>query len=85
MLKPLSKRVVLELIKEEEKKVGSLLLPGSAKVDENIAKVVAVATDVESVSVGEVVVFEQFAGLSVSHDGQDFIVIKEEHLVAVMN
>lgn len=84
MLKPLSNRVVLEYVKEEEKKVGSLLLPGSSTVNENIARVVAVATDVTDVKIGDDVVFEKFAGMTVENSGKEYIVIKVENLVAVV-
>ncbi|MBF0780107.1 MULTISPECIES: co-chaperone GroES [unclassified Granulicatella] len=84
MLKPLSNRVVLEYVREEEKKVGSLLLPGSSSVNENIARVVAVASDVTDVKVGDDVVFEKFAGMTVESAGKEYIVVKVENLVAVV-
>lgn len=84
MIKPLSQRVVLTKIKEEEKKVGSLLLPGSSKVAENVAKVVAVSEDVTQVKVNDTVVFEQFDSLTLEHDGQDYIVVKVENIAAII-
>lgn len=84
MLKPLSNRVVLEYVKEEEKKVGSLLLPGSSAINENIARVVAVASDVTDVKVGDDVVFEKFAGMTVESNSKEYIVIKVENLVAIV-
>ncbi|MBS4749828.1 co-chaperone GroES [Granulicatella sp. zg-ZJ] len=85
MLKPLSNRVVLQFEKEEEKKVGSFLLPNSAKPAENMAKVVAVAKDVEDVKVGDMVVFEAFASEKVAHNGEEYIVVKVENLVAIVD
>lgn len=84
MIKPLSKRVVLQQVKEEEKKVGGLLLPNNAKTAENVAKVVAVSDDITVIQVNDTVVFEQFEGLSIEHNGETFIIIKEEHVVAVI-
>ncbi|MBS4762219.1 co-chaperone GroES [Carnobacteriaceae bacterium zg-ZUI252] len=84
MIKPLSKRVVLQPVKEEEKKVGGLLLPGSAKVNDNMAKVIAVADDVSAIQVNDTVIFEQFEGLSIEQDGEAFIIIKEDNIVAIV-
>lgn len=84
MIKPLSKRVVLQQVKEEEKKVGGLLLPGSTKVAENIAKVIAVADDITTIQINDTVIFEQFEGLSIEHNSETFIIIKEENIVAIM-
>lgn len=84
MIKPLSKRVVLQQIKEEEKKVGGLLLPGSAKTAENIAKVIAVADDITTIQLNDTVIFEQFEGVSIEHNGKTFIIIKEENIVAII-
>lgn len=84
MIKPLSKRVVLQQVKEEEKKVGGLLLPNSAKNAENLAKVISVADDVTTIQVNDTVIFEQFECLSIDHNGESFIIIKEENIVAIV-
>lgn len=84
MIKPLSKRVVLQHVKEEEKKIGGLLLPGNAKIAENVAKVVAIADDITTIQVNDTVIFEQFEGLSIEHNGETFIIIKEENVVAII-
>lgn len=84
MIKPLSKRVVLQRVKEEEKKVGGLLLPNSAKNAENIAKVITIADDITTIQVNDTVIFEQFEGLSIEHNGETFIIIKEENIVAIV-
>lgn len=84
MIQPLSKRVVLQHVKEEEKKIGGLLLPGNAKIAENVAKVVAIADDITTIQVNDTVIFEQFEGLSIEHNGETFIIIKEENVVAII-
>lgn len=84
MLKPLSNRLVLQQVKEEEKKAGGLLLTSSSKVNDNMATVVAVADDVKTVKVGDVVVFEPFSALTITDDGIDYTVVKLEQVVAIV-
>lgn len=84
MLQPMSQRIVLEKVKEEEKKVGGLLLPTQTKVSDNMAKVVAVAEDVTQVAVGDTVVYETYEALAVEHEGNDYLIVRLEHVVAIV-
>lgn len=84
MLKPLSQRVVLQKIKEEEKAAGGLLIAGQSKTPQNVASVVAVAADVDVVAVGQTVVFEVDAALAVTHEGGDYFIVNLENIVAIV-
>ncbi|MEC6748692.1 co-chaperone GroES [Marinilactibacillus sp. GCM10026970] len=93
MLKPLGNRVLLEVIKEEEKTVSGLVLPESAKEKPQTAKVVAVGNgkvledgrraEVD-VAVGEKVIFEKYAGSEVKYEGKDYLVLKDTDIIAVV-
>lgn len=83
-LTPLSQRVILKVEETKEEKVGSLLLPTAANQNDYIATVLAVATDVKDVAVGDKVIFETGAGLSVEDNGETVIIIKEEHILAIL-
>lgn len=95
MLKPLGSRVVLEIIEESEQKTQSgLVLAGSAKETPQVATVVAVGPGERSlegarfelsVQEGDVVVFEKYAGSEVSHDGKDYLVVKEQDIIAIVD
>lgn len=86
MLKPLSNRVVLQLAKkEEEKSAGGLLLTTSVKEQDNVATVVAVADDVTDVKVGEKVVFDTFSTTKISQNNEEFLIIKLENILAVVD
>lgn len=93
MLKPLSNRVVLEVAEKEETTASGFVLPDSAKDTPQIAKVVAVGPGVllpdgkraeVEVSVGDQVVFEKNAGSEIKHDGQEYLVVKDLDIIAVV-
>jgi chaperonin GroES len=94
MIKPLYDRVVLEVTKEEEKTVGGIVLTSAAKERPQTAKVVAVGGGLVldngevrpmQVNVGDVVIFEKFAGVEVKVDGADYLIVRENDILGVLN
>ncbi|MCO6018593.1 MULTISPECIES: co-chaperone GroES [Carnobacterium] len=93
MLKPLGDRVMIEVAKEEEKTVSGIVLPGSAQEKPQTGTIIAVGegrilengTKVEmAVKVGDVVLFEKYAGTEVKYEGKEYLVLKEHDLVAIV-
>lgn len=94
MLKPLGNRVLLEVKKQEEKTASGLVLPDSAKEKPQTAVVVAVGEGklldngehaAISVSVGDEVLFEKYAGSEVKYQGKEYLVVKDSDLIAIVN
>ena len=90
MLKPLGDRVILEVEKEEEKTVGGIVLAGGAKEKPQTAKVVAVGTGrilddgkklEMTLKVGDV---DKYAGAQVEFEGQEYLVMHEKDILAVV-
>ena len=93
MLKPLGDRVILEVTQEEEKTVGGLVLASAAKEKPQTAKVVAVGEGkvLENgqkspmpVAVGDMVMFEKYAGTEVKYDGSEFLIIAAKDIMAIV-
>lgn len=87
MLKPLGKRLVIEVAPAEEKSLGGLILSSAAQEKQETGTVLAVSKEVASageVAVGDRVVFESYAGVTVKQDGQEYLVIKLDHVLAVL-
>lgn len=92
MLKPLGNRVLLEIFEEEISTPSGIVLPDSAKEKSQLANVVAVGDGklldngerlpVE-VSVGDKVVFEQYAGTELKLDGTEYLVVKDTDIIAI--
>ena len=87
MLKPLGKRLVIEVAPAEEKSLGGLILSSAAHEKQETGTVLAVSKEVASageVVVGDRVVFESYAGVTVKQDDQEYLVIELDHVLAVL-
>lgn len=82
-IKPLNKRVVVQ--KEQKiNKIGSILLPDEIEASQNKGTIVAIndSTDCE-VKVGDIVIFNSFAGISIPND-DTLMLLKEEDIIGVV-
>ncbi|GFH41010.1 co-chaperone GroES [Pseudolactococcus insecticola] len=94
MLKPLGDRIVLRVKKEEEKSVGGIVLATSAQEKPSTAEVVAVGEGARShhgqviapaVAVGDVVVFEKFAGTEIKDGSDELLIVREGDILAIVD
>ncbi|WP_188455058.1 co-chaperone GroES [Virgibacillus oceani] len=93
MIKPLGDRVVIELVEQEEKTASGIVLPDSAKEKPQEGKVVAVGsgrvTDngekvALEVAEGNRVIFSKFAGTEVKYEGTEYLILRENDILAVI-
>lgn len=92
-IKPLGDRVVIKMLETEETTKSGIVLPGSAKEKPQVAEVVAVGpgTVVDGkeikmeVAVGERVLISKYAGTEVKFDGQDYTILKQSDILAVVD
>ncbi len=91
-LVPLGDRVVLKQLVAEETTKSGIVLPGQAKEKPQQAEVVAVGPGgvidgkevTMQVKVGDQVIYSKYAGTEVKLDGEEFIVVKQNDIVAVV-
>ncbi|MHA7611190.1 chaperonin small subunit [Weissella viridescens] len=91
MIKPLGDRVVLQVEAEPEQSVGGIYIASNAQEKSIKGIVVAVSeqsigelTAPQAVKVGDEVIFDKYAGSELSVDGQDYLVLHEKDLVAIV-
>jgi chaperonin GroES len=93
-LKPLHDRVVVRRAEEEQVTSGGIIIPGSATEKPSRGEVIAVGNGTRDnsgelqsldVIVGNVVLFNKNAGTEVNVDNEDFVIMHEEEIVAVIN
>jgi chaperonin GroES len=93
LLKPLGDRVVIELVESEEKTASGIVLPDSAKEKPQEGKVVAVGTGrvLESgervaleVAEGDRIIFSKYAGTEVKYEGAEYLLLRENDILAVI-
>lgn len=91
-IKPLGDRVVIKMLESEETTKSGIVLPGSAKEKPQVAEVVAVGpgTVVDGkeikmeVKVGDKVLMSKYAGTEVKFDGEEYTILKQNDILAVV-
>ncbi|MGD0153327.1 MAG: co-chaperone GroES [Thermacetogeniaceae bacterium] len=93
-LKPLGDRIVLKIVEQEEKTRGGILLPDTAKEKPQKGKVLAVGTGKVldngikvplDVQVGDKVIFGQFSGTEIKLEGEEYLIVSERDILAVVD
>jgi chaperonin GroES len=84
-VQPLADRVLIKPI-EEDSKVGSIIIPDTAKEKPLKGEVLAVGIiEKPQVKVGDTILFTKYAGTPMTIEGEDCIVMRVTDLVAVIN
>lgn len=93
MIKPLRNRVIVERVEPEEKTDSGIIIPDTAKEKPQQGNVVAVGPGVRDkndklikpdVSEGDRVLFAKYGGTEVSLEGKDYLIMREEDILAVL-
>ena len=86
-IKPLSDRVLVLPNPAEEKTVGGLFIPDSAKEKPLMGKVVAVGPGTADIKMevkeGDTVLYGKFAGTELNIDGVDYLIMRQNDILAV--
>lgn len=91
-IRPLFDRVVIKSCEVEETTKSGLILTGNAKEKPQMAEVIAVGPggvvdgkDVSmSVNVGDKVIYSKYAGNEVKLDGEEYIIVRQSDILAVV-
>ena len=91
-LVPLADRVVLKQLDAEEKTKSGIVLPGSAQEKPQQAEVVAVGpggvVDGKEVKMevkkGDQVIYSRYAGTDVKLDGDEYVIVRQSDILAVV-
>ncbi len=92
-IKPLGDRVVVKPIEEEEVTKSGIVLPDTAKEKPQKGEVLAVGSGklLENgervpleVKVGDIVVFAKYGGTEIELDGEEYVILSERDLLAVI-
>lgn len=92
-LKPLNDRVVVKRLEEEETTKGGIIIPETAKEKPMQGEVKAVGPGKlsdegkrmeMSVSKGDKVMFNKYAGTEIKIDGEEHLVMREDDIVAIV-
>lgn len=92
-LKPIGDRLVLKKSSQDKEQTTSsgIVLPSSAKEEPVYAEVIAIGAEItnndeikDTISNGDKVIYSKYAGTEVSLDDEDYILVKYEDILAVV-
>jgi chaperonin GroES len=84
MIKPLNDKILIELVKKD--KPSGIILPDGLSIGDEIAIVKAIGTDSEiHLRVGDEVVFNPAAALKVEIQGENYIMVTQKGVLAILN
>ncbi len=91
-LVPLMDRVVLKQIEAEETTKSGIVLPGSAQEKPQMAEIIAVGPGgmidgnevTMAVKAGDRVIYSQYAGTKAKVDGVEYIIVRQNDILAIV-
>ena len=92
MIKPWGSRVLIKMKEGEEKTKSGIILAGNAQEKPQIAEVIEVGPGekvdgkIEEVVVkkGDNVIVSKYSGTEVKYEGQEYIIVKQEDILAIV-
>ena len=91
--RPLHDRVIVKRLEEGESKLGSIIVPDSAKEKPQQASVVAagsgrVRNDGQrndmAVKTGDRILFGKYSGSEIKLEGEEYLILREDEILAVL-
>jgi len=92
MLKPLADRVLIKMVEVEETTKSGIILSSGAKEKPQIAEIIAVGPGIETddkkvkmyVEKGQKVIINKYSGTEVKYEDQEYIIIKQDDILAIV-
>jgi chaperonin GroES len=90
---PLADRIIVTVLEAKEVSRGGIVLPDTAKEKPQEAEVIAVGKGKVSddgkvitpeVKVGDKVLFGKYTGTEITMDGKEYLILKEEDILAIV-
>jgi chaperonin GroES len=92
-IRPLNDRILVKRLEGEEKTAGGIIIPDSAKEKPAEGEIVAVGSGklndagervAMDVKVGDRVLFSKYGGTDVKLDGEDYLIMREDDILGVI-
>ena len=92
MIKPLADRVLLKMTETEETTKSGIILSAGAKEKPQIAEVLEVGPGINTegkevkmyVQKGQKVIVSKYAGTEIKYEGEDYIILKQDEILAIV-
>ncbi len=92
MIKPLNDRVLIKMKENEETTKSGIILAGGSKEKPQIAEVIEVGPGKKEdgkvqemcVKKGDNVIVSKYAGTEIKYEGEEYIIVKQEDILAIV-
>src|ERR1700680_637270 len=92
-IRPLHDRIIVRRLEEGEQKIGGIIIPDSAKEKPQQGRVIAAGNGKAKddgkripldVKAGDRILFGKYSGQEITLDGEEYLIMKEDEVLAVM-
>ena len=87
-IKPLADRVLIQPAPAEEKTIGGIIIPDTAKEKPSKGEVIAVGNGTKDeemiVKPGDTVLYGKYAGQEIELDGVKYMIMKQSEIMAIL-
>ncbi len=88
-MKPIADRVIIKPAPADEKTKGGIIIPDTAKEKPQRGEVVAVGPgkdgNMMTVSAGDIVLYGKYAGQEINYEGHDYLIMREEEILVILD
>ena len=91
-IKPIGDKILVETVKDDVEKVGSLYVPETAKEKPQQGKVIAVGGGKKegdtvvpmTVKEGDIVIYGKYSGTEIKYDNKEYLIMSENDVLAII-
>lgn len=87
-MKPINDRVVVKPASAEEKTVGGIIIPDTAKEKPQKGEIIAVGPGKDgnkmTVKKGDIVLYGKYAGQEINYKGDDYLIMREDDILVIL-
>ena len=93
MIKPVADRILIKMVENEETTKSGIILSSGAKEKPQIAEVIEVGPGINNIEGKEVkmyikkgdrVIVSKYSGTEVKYEGEDYLIIKQDDVLATI-
>jgi len=86
-IQPIDDRVLIEPVEENEERVGSIIIPDTAREKPRVGKIIAVGTDEDMQKLfkeGDKILFSKYAGDEIKLNGREYLIVQRSDILGIV-
>ena len=93
MIKPVADRILIKMVEGEEKTQSGIILSSGAKEKPQVAEVIEIGPGITGtpekevkmyIKKGDKVIVSKYSGTEVKYGGEDYIIVKQDDVLAII-